>query len=127
MFEKEWLPYALSIGVSYDEFWRMNPHILKSFEESHRLKTIEQDNLMWTWWGNYGLSAVSVAVERVLAGRKAQLTYIDKPLLQNTIKNSKAELTEEEKQREVDLFFKRENARRLRWQRNKRRQEIENN
>ena len=88
MFEKEWLPYALSIGVSYDEFWRMNPHILKAFEEAHRLKIIEQDNLMWTWWGNYGLSAVSVAIEHNLAGQKAKSEYIKNPVLQEYTKTS---------------------------------------
>ncbi len=78
--------------------------------------------MMHAWWGNYGLSAVSVALEHCLAGNKAKSNYIEKPILSTIQQNSKhgLELTEEEKQREVDLFFSSENARRVNWKRNKR-------
>lgn len=70
--------------------------------------------MMHAWWGNYGLSAVFVAVEHCLAGKKAISKYIEEPIL------SQFQFSEEEKQKEVDLFFEREKARRINFKRNKR-------
>lgn len=53
------------------------------------------DNLMWTWFGNYALSAVTVAVEHNLAGKKAKSQYIKEPILSKAITES--EMTEEQK------------------------------
>ena len=56
-----------------------------------------------------------------LAGKTSDAKYFEEPLL-NDVKEQR-ELTEEEKQREVDKFFARENARRVNWKRNKARNE----
>ena len=69
--------------------------------------------MMHAWWGNYGLSAVFVAVEHCLAGKKAMSKYIEEPIL------SQIQLSKEEEERQVDLFFAQENARRVNWKRNK--------
>lgn len=82
MFEKTWLPQALAIGVTYDEFWKMNPHIINILLEGHKLKMRMQDEQMWMF-GIYIQSAVSVAIEKNLAGKKAKQKYIDKPIMQN--------------------------------------------
>lgn len=82
MYEKEWLPHALAIGISYNDFWNMNPHIIKLIGIGYKNKIQTMDNLMWTWFGNYALSAVSVAVEHNLAGKKAKSKYIEKPVLE---------------------------------------------
>jgi hypothetical protein len=37
---------------------------------------------MWSWWGNYGISAVTCALDHCLNGKKAKTKYIKKPLLQ---------------------------------------------
>ena len=37
--------------------------------------------MMHMWFGTYGLSAVSVAVEHCLAGRKANQNTFEKPVL----------------------------------------------
>lgn len=58
---------------------------------------------MWIWWGSYGLSAVSVAVEHCLVGRKAKSKYIDKPMLQQAEEKNKP-LSEKELQRQRELF-----------------------
>lgn len=81
MIEKTWLPQALAIGVSYHEFWSMNPHIIQNLMEGHRMKQRMQDEQMWLM-GMYIQSAVSVAVEHNLQGRKAKSKYIEKPFLQ---------------------------------------------
>lgn len=67
--------------------------------------------------GYYILSAVSTAVERNLAGRKAQSEYIKEPLMRDVERSR--ELTEAEKQREVDMFFAEQSARRMNWKNNR--------
>ena len=62
----------------------------------------EKDYLSWLQ-GQYTLSAVSVAVEHCLAGRKAKSNYIKKPLLQELEEQNKP-LTEEEIKRQRELF-----------------------
>lgn len=45
------------------------------------MKQQMHDEEMWMWWGSYGLSAVSVSVERCLAGKKSKSKYIEKPVM----------------------------------------------
>lgn len=103
MYEKEWLPHALAIGISYNDFWNMNPHIIKLIGIGYKNKIQTMDNLMWTWFGNYALSAVSVAVEHNLAGRKAKSKYIEEPVLQS-IQEQSEQFSEEELQRQREQF-----------------------
>lgn len=61
--------------------------------------------MMHMWFGTYGLSAVSVAVEHCLVGRKAKSKYIEKPVLSEIQeRKTNKELTEEEKQAQLDKF-----------------------
>ncbi len=59
----------------------MNPHIIKLLLKGHEEKIKEQDYLSWLF-NQYTLSAVSVAVEHCLAGKKAKSQYIKQPILQ---------------------------------------------
>lgn len=70
------------------------PKELEPFEKAYKLKMQEKDYLMHMWWGSYGLSAVSVAIEHCLAGKKAKLKYIEEPVLSKAFENDG--LTEEE-------------------------------
>lgn len=63
----------------------------------------EQDSIVHAICGSYILSAVSVAIEGVLVGKKSKLKYIDKPILQQIEEENKP-LSEEEIQRQRDLF-----------------------
>ena len=66
---------------------------------------MEMDYMMHMWFGTYGLSAVSVAVEHCLAGRKAKSKYIEKPVLSEIQeRKTNKELTEDEKQAQLDKF-----------------------
>lgn len=49
---------------------------------------------MWMWWGNYGLSALNVAIDRCFGGKKSNAEYIKEPILSKTFENDG--LTEEE-------------------------------
>jgi hypothetical protein len=91
------------LGVSYDVFWHLNPTKLKPFQEAYRIKQENRDAEMWTFCGNYVLSAVITAVDACLNGRKASSKYIEKPLLKDRIDERK-EMTEEELQRQRELF-----------------------
>lgn len=103
MFEKTWLPQALAIGVSYDEFWSMNPHIINLLMEGHKLKMRMEDEQMWMF-GIYIQSAVSVAIEKNLAGKKAKQKYIDKPIMQEVCEDDG--LTQEEiDEREINKMI----------------------
>lgn len=94
MFENEWFPKANAIGVSWQEFWSMNPHIIKLLLRGHEEKIKEKDYMAWIQ-GQYTLSAVSVAVEHCLFGRKAKSEYIKEPILPKVIANDK-EITEKD-------------------------------
>lgn len=86
------------MGISWNEFWSMNPRIyklhVKAFNEKTKREIKQQDELIWSMVGNYVLSAVTVAVERCLAGSKAKSKYIENPILRNL---GEEELTEEER------------------------------
>lgn len=86
----------------------MNPHIIKLLAKGHEEKIKEQDYLAWLF-NQYTLSAVSVAVEHCLAGKKAKSKYIENPFMQGMeqkqAKKSSATLTEEEKKKQTEKLF----------------------
>lgn len=81
----------------------MNPHIINLLTKGHREKIKEQDYLAWLF-NQYTLSAVSVAVEHNLAGRKARSKYIENPFLQE-IEKKNTPMTEDEIQKQRELFI----------------------
>lgn len=100
------------MGITWWQFWGLNPHKIKIIAIGYNEQKIEFDAMMHAWWGSYGLSAVSVAVEHCLAGKKAKSSYIEKPILsdmQETKQKTKEEvhLTEEEKRKQTEQLFMR--------------------
>lgn len=95
------------MGVTWWQFWGLNPHIIKCIANGYSEQKIEIDAMMHAWFGNYGVSAVSVAVEHCLAGRKARSTYIEKPILSKIQEKTEeqAPLTEEEKRKQTEQLF----------------------
>lgn len=91
------------MGVPYDVFRHLNPTKLKPFQEAYRIKQENRDAEMWAFCGNYVLSAVITAVDACLNGKKARSKYIEKPLLKDQIDQGK-EMTEEEIQKQRELF-----------------------
>ena len=57
---------------------------------------------MWMWFGNYGISALIVAIGKCFGGKKSKVEYIKEPILSKTFENN--ELTEEEIQKQRKLF-----------------------
>ncbi len=116
---KEYLPQALAVGVPYEVFWHLNPKKLESFYDAYRIKQKIRDEEAWID-NIYTLRAFQVVMAQFgagLSGKRSTAEYFEKPLMGET--HEQRELTEEEKQREVDKFFARENARRVNWKRNK--------
>ena len=110
---KEILPHALAIGVPYDLFWHLTPKKLESFEKAYKLKRQIEDENNWCL-GIYFCRSLSVALDNAFNGKNAKSRYFERPIFSN-IENNEHELTEEEKEREVDLFFKQQNAMRTSW------------
>lgn len=95
----------------------MNPHIINLLIKGYREKIKEQDYLAWLF-GQYTLSAVMVAVEHNLAGRKARSKYIEKPLLQE-IEKKNVPMTEDEIQKQRELFISRMQAMKTNFDKNR--------
>lgn len=95
-----------------------SPKELEPYVRAHQKKVEEQDYWQFLWWREYGLAAVFCAVDYSLKGRESKVRYVEKPIYSLI---NKPELTEEEKQREVDKFFAQEEARRINWRRNHKR------
>lgn len=72
--------YGLTV---HDIDWSC-PADLAPYAKAYKLETTEKDNIIHAVCGSYVLSAVSVAVEHCLAGRKAKSKYIERPILQET-------------------------------------------
>lgn len=91
------------MGIGLEEFKHLNPRKLGYCLEGYKLKQKQRDEEMWMWWGNYGISAVTFAVEHCLAGKKARTKYIEKSIFQQMEEENKT-FTEEELQKQRELF-----------------------
>lgn len=100
------LPSALSIDIPYSVFWHLTPKTLRAHHKAYSMKEKRMDEMIWAACGNYVLSAVAVAVEGCLAGKKSKLKYVEKPLLHKTEQKTeqKTDFTEEELQKQREMF-----------------------
>ena len=89
--------------MSRSEFFRSTPKLLKAYDKANELKIKTIDALAWQICGSYVLSAVSVAVDHCLNGKKATSKYIEKPCMQNT-EITTGEMSEEELQKQREMF-----------------------
>lgn len=81
------------MGVSWNEFWTLNPRAIKCISDGYSEKIKQQDYLNWIS-NQYTFSAVFVAIDRALNGKKAKEEYIKQPILCEFLEES--QLTEEE-------------------------------
>lgn len=84
------LPYALSIGISYNDFWDMTLKQFRIHEKGHNLKLKEIDKMNW-YLGQYIYMADLAATDNCLNGRKSRAKYADKPFLQDVELDTKTE------------------------------------
>ena len=45
------------------------------------MRQIREDHNMWTWFGNYATSAVYVAIDTFIHGKKATSKFIEKAVM----------------------------------------------
>lgn len=110
MIYKNILPYALAIDVPYEVFWKINPRILDSFIEAHRIKRKKEDELQWTN-GQYMLNALIVALDKAFNGQKAVSEYLEKPLYADILSSpEEREINEQLENRRALEQFEREQA-----------------
>ncbi len=93
-------------GLSVDDIDWSSPADMEPYLKAHKEELKEKDYLAWLS-NQYTLSAVSVAVEHCLAGRKAKSKYIEKPIMQEIEEKQQENkpLTEEEKKRQTEQLF----------------------
>lgn len=92
MYEKEWLPHALSMGISYNDFWNMNPRIMNIHIEGYKTKVnrdLEYDNYMAFLSGVYVRDALASTVGNMFSKKGARPIEYPKepyPVTQEQIK-----------------------------------------
>ena len=62
------------------------PKELAPFDKAHKNKVMEKDYLQYVWWGNYGISALIVAIDRCFSKNKEE-EYIKEPILRDVLEN----------------------------------------
>lgn len=65
------------------------PKELLAYDRAYKQKIIEKDCMIHMWIGNYGLSALTVAIEHCMHGNKAKSEYIKEPILREDNSESK--------------------------------------
>lgn len=103
MFENEWFPKVNAIGVTWEEFWTLNPHIVKLLIKGHKEKVQEEleiANLIAFYQGQYNMFSLLATVGNMFSGKSSKkYEYPSKPF-----DLYKKELTEDELQKQRELF-----------------------
>ena len=96
----------MAMGITYDEFWTLNPRKIKVILESYKLRRQIEDERQWLL-GGYMFDAISVALDNAFKkkGQKAKNYFEvrEKPYLKE-IKHE-AGLSEEEIQKKRELLM----------------------
>lgn len=97
-------------GMTEEQFWDSNPKIIDVWEEAYRMKMNRQNELIYQWFGNYGISAFSVAIDHCFNGRKAKYKYMTEPieLFEKTEKEKKNDI-ERQRQAFIDWAKRQKN------------------
>lgn len=70
--------------------------------DGFKLARERKDNEMWLWFGTYGISAFSFAIDHCINGNKAKTEYLEHPLLGG--KDNDGEMSEDEIKRKREAF-----------------------
>lgn len=79
---EEYFPIAFAIGISVEEFKHLTPRKLGYCLKGHKLERKMRDEEMWLWFGTYGISAVSAAIQQCFGKSRTKPKYIEKPILE---------------------------------------------
>lgn len=67
-------------GFTVDDIDWSCPADLEPYAKAYELQNKIEDKKMWGYFGDYLLSAVYVAVERNIHGKKSKSKYMEKPI-----------------------------------------------
>lgn len=73
-----------------------------------------RDEEMWLWWKEYGVSAFMYAIDHAFA-KNPRSEFVKEPIFLQI--QEKRPLTEEEKERELELFIRQNERMRSNWKR----------
>lgn len=108
MIEKTWLEVALIIGVSYDQFWHLTPHALKIMVDAYnkrRQHQLEYDNVVAFLQGQYFCLSLASTVGNMFTKKGGQKNEYPKEPFDISGRKEERELTEDEKQIQVQAIF----------------------
>ena len=107
MYEKEWLPYALSMGISYNDFWDMNPRIMNVHIAGYKKRVntqLDYDNYVSYLGGIYVRDALASTVGNMFSKKTAK--PIEYPKMPYPITQEQVEQREEaEKEAQRQMFW----------------------
>ena len=98
------------MGVSYDEFWTLNPRKLSVIVDAYKLKRQVEDEKMWIL-GEYVFNACTLAIGNTLRKKgskgKDYFEVVKEPFLKQIRENvDENNLTDSEKKAKTELLFK---------------------
>lgn len=106
-YEAELIPQAIAMGISYEEFWKLNPRSFNVIAKGYNLWKKEQDAMMWLQ-GGYIFGAVSLAVRNAFRKKgqqqKEYFKVLKEPFLSQSIKDE-SNMTESEKKNMTEQLF----------------------
>jgi len=98
----------MAMGVTYQEFWSLNPRKIRVIAEGYRLSRKVKDEESWLL-GGYVFEAVSVAIGNALKKRgqkaKSYFEVVKEPVLSQVVTDDSG-MTEHEKKKKTELLFK---------------------
>ena len=71
------------------------PKELLAYDRAHKEKLIENDKMMHLWIGNYGVSALTVAIDHCMHSNKATSAYIKHAILSDLKENNEKNESQE--------------------------------
>ena len=106
MFACELFPQMNAIcGVSWEQFWRLNPFIILQYKKAYQNKRRIHDEEMWLM-GQYNLEAFNVVLSHTVAGifgKNCKAEYPKQAFLQRGLKDATTN-TNKESQEEVGVY-----------------------
>ena len=87
-------------GINAEYIDNSCPTELEPYEISYNLKMKQKDSFSYAWVGNYVKSAVLVAVDHCLNGRKAKSEYVKSPML-NAVESGREDKIRAEREKFV--------------------------
>ncbi len=108
-YEAELIPHMMAIGISYNEFWTLNPRKIKVIVEGYRLQRQVRDEEYWML-GGYIFDAVSLAMGNSFRKKgqkpKEYFETIKEPILKRETEKNSEVMSELEKRQKTELLFK---------------------